>query len=202
MVAQTPTRQRLIDAGMQLFADQGYGATSVADIETAVGLQPRRGGLYKHFANKQALLEAAVREHLDDASAAIRTLDAIDAAAVASDPETLRAVVVDLGRLFLAVMDRMETLTRVLEHDARRLPELTATVKDEVVDLSYRAAARAIASAAPEVDDPDAVAVIALGSLVAARRTTWTFGSAPLSIADDRLLRVWAQTSIAAAGLT
>jgi len=187
---------------MQLFADQGYGATSVADIETAVGLQPRRGGLYKHFANKQALLEAAVREHLDDASAAIRTLDAIDAAAVASDPETLRAVVVDLGRLFLAVMDRMETLTRVLEHDARRLPELTATVKDEVVDLSYRAAARAIASAAPEVDDPDAVAVIALGSLVAARRTTWTFGSAPLSIADDRLLRVWAQTSIAAAGLT
>ena len=187
---------------MQLFADRGFGATSVADIEVAVGLQPRRGGLYKHFEDKQALLEAAVRQHLEDAKATVATLDAIDAAAVADDPATLRAVVGGLGRMFLDVMDRMETLTRLLEHDARRLPDLTAAVKDEVVDLSYRAAARAIASAAPGVPDVEAVAVIALGSLVAARRTAWTFGSAPLSISDDRLLQAWVEMSIAGVGLT
>src|SRR5207237_797959 len=86
-----------------------------------------------------------------------------------------------------------------LEHDAQRLPELTAAVKEEVVDLSYRAAARAIASVAPEVADVEAIAIVALGSLVAARRTMWTFGSAPLSISDDRLLRTWAQAAVARA---
>jgi AcrR family transcriptional regulator len=187
---------------MELFADRGFGATSVADIEKAVGLQPRRGGLYKHFANKQALLEAAVHQHLDDARTVVATLDAIDAVAVSADPETLRTVVFGLGRMFLDVMDRMETLTRLLEHDAQRLPDLTAAVKEEVVDLSYHAAGRAIASAAPDVEDVEAVAIIALGSLVAARRTMWTFGSAPLSISDDRLLRTWVQVSLAAVGLT
>src|SRR5437879_13262826 len=100
---------------MKLFAQQGFGATSVADIEIAVGLQPRRGGLYKHFVNKQALLEAAVQTHLDDAAAAGREIGEIDLAAT-TEPggSTLRAVLLALARWFLDEMDRLESLTRVL----------------------------------------------------------------------------------------
>jgi AcrR family transcriptional regulator len=183
---------------MRLFAEQGFGATSVADIETAVGLQPRRGALYKHFENKQDLLETGVQACLDDAAAVANALEQIGLAADAGDPSEIRPLVIAVGRGFLDAMDRLEELTRVLEHDARRLRALTAAVKADVVDMSYRSAARVIAAVAPHVPDAEAAAVVALGSLVAARRTLWTFGSAPLSVTDARLLGAWADTMVAA----
>lgn len=175
---------------MRLFAERGFDATTVADLEAAVGLQPRRGGLYKHFATKTELLAAAVRRHLDDADAIVGSLASLDLGA-ANDPDGLRALMVGLGRVFLAEMDRLERLTRLLEHDGARLGDVTAEVKLRSVDLSYQATAMLIRAIAPFVDDPEAAAVAVLGSLVALRRTTWTFGSPPLSIDDDRFLDAW-----------
>jgi AcrR family transcriptional regulator len=183
---------------MRLFAERGFGATSVADIESAVGLQPSRGGLYKHFANKLDLLETAVRRCLDDAATVAVSVDSIDVAGVAPDPAAIRGTVVALGSLFLDEMDSLEELTRVLEHDAKRLPELTAAVKSRMVDLSYASATRLVAEVAPHLRDPQAVAVVALGSLVAARRTLWTFGAPPASVSDERLLDAWADATVAA----
>ena len=68
---------------------------------------------------------------------------------------------------------------------------MTAEVKLRAVDLSYRATASLISVIASFVADPEATAVAVLGSLVALRRTTWTFGSPPLSIDDDRFLAAW-----------
>ena len=50
------TRQRILDAATAFFAEQGYVATSITDIEAAVGLTPGSGGLYRHFASKDSLL--------------------------------------------------------------------------------------------------------------------------------------------------
>jgi AcrR family transcriptional regulator len=186
---------------MRLFAERGFGATSVADIEMAVGLQPRRGGLYKHFTNKHALLEAAVRTHLEDARTVARQLEDLDIPSAAStEPAALRTLVIELGTWFLSEMDRLEHLTRVLEHDAARVPELTDAVRTEIVDLSYRAAARVIARLAPQISDAEATAVVVLGTLVAVRRTRWTFGAAPVGIDDDRMLDTLADVILAALG--
>ncbi len=182
---------------MRLFAARGYGATSVADIEEAVGLQPRRGGLYKHFANKYDLLETAVRQGVASAASVARQLDQLDLAGTEGDASRLRGLVIALGAWFLAEMDRLEELTRLLEHDAARVPELTAEIKSDIVDLSYRAAARMIAVAAPGVADPDAMAIVVLGPLVALRRTAWTFGTPPLGIDDERFLDAWATAMLA-----
>jgi AcrR family transcriptional regulator len=184
---------------MRLFATQGFSATSVADIEEAVGLQPRRGGLYKHFASKHDLLECAVRRHLDDARSVAQSIDSLDTdAAVASGART---VLMLLGRQFLDEMDRLEALTRILEHDAARVGHLTDAVKAEAVDLSYRTATRLVEQVAPSITDAEATAVVLLGSLVAFRRTMWTFGSAPLSLDDDRFLDAWASATLGALGL-
>lgn len=176
---------------MRLFAERGFDATSVADLEEAVGLQPRRGALYKHFASKNELLDVAVRRYLDDADAIVVGLESLDLGGGATDPEALQALMVGLGRVFLAEMDRLEGLTRLLEHDGPRLAAVTAEVKVRAVDLSYQATATLIGAIAPFVDDPEAAAVVVLGSLVALRRTTWTFGSPPLSLDDDRFLTAW-----------
>jgi AcrR family transcriptional regulator len=186
---------------MRLFAERGFSGTSVADIEEAVGLQPRRGGLYKHFASKHDLLESAVRRHLDDARSLAQSVDSLDAASAAASESDSRPFLTSLGRVFLAEMDRLEALTRILEHDADRLGELIDAVKAEAVDLSYRTATRLIEQVVPTITDAEATAVVMLGSLVAFRRTLWTFGSAPLSIDDDRFIEAWASATLGALGL-
>jgi AcrR family transcriptional regulator len=199
MAGPAPTRQRLIDVGMRLFADQGFRATSVGDIEAAAGLQPRRGALYKHFPSKSALLQAAVRSYLDSASTGATQLSRLDlSGAVGPDRAVLRTIVLGLGRWFLDEMDRLRDLTRVLEHDGQRLAEVTAEIKTDIVDLSYRSAAPLIVAIAPEARDPEATALLVLGPLVALRRTAWTFGSPPLGIDDDRALAAWADLTLAA----
>ncbi len=45
---------------MRLFGEKGYGATSVSEIEGAVGLRPGSGALYRHFASKEALFVAGL----------------------------------------------------------------------------------------------------------------------------------------------
>src|SRR5271154_1871217 len=46
----------LLDAALELFAEQGYGATSIPDICTRAGLT--KGAFYSNFANKDALFLA------------------------------------------------------------------------------------------------------------------------------------------------
>src|SRR5438876_1639465 len=72
-----PTRERLLDAAMELFAQRGFASTSVGAIEQAAGLAPRSGALYQYFAGKDELLVAAVErklETLDDLGPALELL--------------------------------------------------------------------------------------------------------------------------------
>lgn len=184
---------------MRLFAERGFDATSVGDIEAAVGLQPRRGALYKHFSSKQALLEAAVSAKLVAAEAVATEIAELDPSAeLDADPDLLRPMVTAMGQRFLAEMDQLEDLTRVFEHDALRLAHLRDAVRTKLIDLSYRSAAALIRVVRPEADDPDAMAVIMLASLVALRRTAWTYGASPLDIDDERALDQWTEHTIAA----
>lgn len=52
------TRQRIIDAAIQLFARKGFHHTSIADLASAANLT--KGALYHHFENKKALLYAVL----------------------------------------------------------------------------------------------------------------------------------------------
>ena len=190
------TRERLLDEGMRLFAERGFTATAVGEIEAAAGLQPRRGALYKHFPSKESLLDAGVRRHLDTAAIGAGQLATLDLDAQSLDDVALLALARALGRWFLDELDRERDLTLVVEHEGRRLPALTAEVKADIVDLSYAAAAGLLGAAGAE--DADATAVVLLGTLVAFRRTAWTFGSPPLDLDDDRVLDAWAALAAAA----
>jgi len=52
------TRDRIVDAAMELFAYQGYGPTGLAEIAKAAGAQP--GSLYHFFPTKEDLLAAVL----------------------------------------------------------------------------------------------------------------------------------------------
>ena len=57
------TKQEILEAALDLFSVQGFEATSLSQIADAVGI--RKASLYSHFENKQALLDALVRDVLD-----------------------------------------------------------------------------------------------------------------------------------------
>lgn len=54
------TRTALIDSGLAVFAEQGYAASTLADISARAGLT--RGAAYHHFGNKAELYTAALAE--------------------------------------------------------------------------------------------------------------------------------------------
>ncbi len=58
------TAQRILDAAEDLFAQQGYSATSLGDVADRVGI--RSPSLYNHFRNKEALYAAVLERLLND----------------------------------------------------------------------------------------------------------------------------------------
>jgi AcrR family transcriptional regulator len=60
-VTAAETRDRLLRAAAEVFAERGYDGTRVADIAAAAGVS--NGALYAHFASKADLLVDALRTH-------------------------------------------------------------------------------------------------------------------------------------------
>jgi AcrR family transcriptional regulator len=61
------TREAILAAASELYADRGYDAVSMRDVAAAVAIQP--ASLYHHFKDKDALILAAL-EHVFSARAA------------------------------------------------------------------------------------------------------------------------------------
>ena len=57
------TKQEILNAALDLFSVQGFEATSISQIADAVGI--RKASLYSHFENKQAILDAIVKDVLE-----------------------------------------------------------------------------------------------------------------------------------------
>ena len=56
------TKQEILEAALELFSVQGFEATSISQISSAVGV--RKASLYSHFESKQAILDTLVKEVL------------------------------------------------------------------------------------------------------------------------------------------
>lgn len=180
---QVPTRERLLRAGLTLFARHGFTDTSVGEIEAAAGLQPRRGALYRHFPSKEALLEAAVARHFDAVQQVnLKLFQARDA-----DPRTVALI---FGRWLLDDLDAQQEMTHILEREGDRF----ASLRDR-----FRAGAEAGFEAVKSILeiwlnargatlDAGVLAVTLMGAVVNFRRSAWTLGAPPLGLSDDQFL--------------
>jgi len=65
-------KQQILDAAIGLFAEQGYHATGMNDIGAAVGITGP--GIYRHFASKEAILEAALEQAADRTLAQVQAI--------------------------------------------------------------------------------------------------------------------------------
>ena len=191
-----PTKHRLLEHGVRLFAEKGFRETTVGEIEAAAGLEPRRGALYRHYPSKEALLEAALEQHLQHLANDNAPLDGLAGGDV-------RHQAINFGRWLLAEVDREEPIMRILEHDGDRLPGLRDRFRADLVDPGYEImaelvqrwlglAAKARRTSPAEID-VNAVSAALLGALVNFRRSTWTFRVSPAELDDERFLAGWAE---------
>ncbi|HZS15689.1 MAG TPA: helix-turn-helix domain-containing protein [Candidatus Dormibacteraeota bacterium] len=116
------TRQRLIEAAREVFADRGYHAASLSEIASRAGLTT--GAVYSTFGSKKALLIAAVTDGSGEegdlgamlaAAASLREgLEhlALDAARNGLDPASLRLIKLQVEVLKLG-LDEPEVLAGV-----------------------------------------------------------------------------------------
>lgn len=182
------SRERLLTAAMQLFAQQGFRQTTVGQIEQAAGFTARGGALYKHFTGKQAILEAAIERHVERISELRRTAVTLP---LGNDEAELALLL----QLFLSELDEERLITAILEKEGERFPDLRDRFYRGVIEPGLRDTAMLVERILGATGDWDyeTIAAIVIGALVNHRRSEWTYGVAPLEVSDARLVQTLQQ---------
>jgi AcrR family transcriptional regulator len=181
------TRERIVDEAMRLFSEHGYTATSIAKIEAAAGLTPGAGGVYHHFASKEAVLAAGIERQL----ARLGSLREIRQ--VLGSLGDLKAELTLTARYILAELDSESELLRILASEARNRPQLLRSAVDQLVSSTFDGFAAWIADGTERsISDEQAAAIAALGlgSLLSSRLLRDVLG-VPAQVDDETLLDTW-----------
>lgn len=97
----SPTRQRLLESALDLFAARGYDGVNVREIARAAGIT--EGSVYNHFKGKEAIREALFTEIVEKMKAMLPTTEFLE--------ENLESIVVPVFlkrglENFLAFLDQ------------------------------------------------------------------------------------------------
>ncbi len=193
-LTMTERRDQIIDTGMRLFAERGFTATTVADIQTECGLTAGSGALYKHFTSKEALLDAGVRRYVTD----LQERRAGFVQALPGDPgEALQQIAV-------AVADAMagdRSIIRITMRDLEAFPELLETLWQGLLGVLYQEltdwVGAQVALGRVRATDPAATAAVLVASLTYPTVLDALIGRRPGEVDPAAYLRAWIDTAIA-----
>ena len=196
MTMTTSTRERIVSESLRLFADRGYAATSVAEIEAAAGLSPGAGGMYRHFRSKEEVLASAIREHIERTRQQIN--EVLDQATEYEDrPLEIRLrMTCQAG---LAKMREEQDLIRVLFRDLDQFPHLVAEMREGIVNPLYDGIATWL-SQQPEFEGLDedwaAIAAVLGGAVVNYWLANESMYEPPTNIDEKRFVASWARLGL------
>ncbi|WP_166459829.1 TetR/AcrR family transcriptional regulator [Amycolatopsis pithecellobii] len=154
------SRELILSAAAELFAEQGYQQTSLVDVADRSGVS--RGSIPWHFGDKQGLLTAVVERVYEEASSSR------DAAPLRPGPEGAFDIVHMATRVVRNQTARL-TLALLIEAGKPDSPIHDSFVKlhdNFRAHVSEWARRPEIASRLPEGISPDAVAVMVFGTVI------------------------------------
>lgn len=190
---RTHRAEELLDHAMRLFAERGYGATSVADIQQAAGMTPGSGALYKHFPSKEALLDAGIERFVDDARQDPVALPPLEA-------DNLRPALHAVAANVLRRLADDRATFRLAWRDLDPFPELQERMLHERIQPAFARLGAWLRDATERgllaVDDPDATASVLLSSLVYFRLMEVSFGEPPGAVDDERFVDAWVELAL------
>ncbi|TCB96740.1 TetR/AcrR family transcriptional regulator [Micromonospora zingiberis] len=188
-------RDEIIDVALRLFAEQGYQATTITQIEAAAGLSPGAGGLYRHIGSKRELLVAAFDRVIDSRRAAQQAPGIAEPA----DPRTAISIA---GRAFLGYVAADRDLYRLVLRGGADLPVDLTDLYQRLFQPGFDEVAGWLTQLAAGRRDFDAAAVaaVALSSLCYFAISEFTYGCPPGDIAQERFLAAWTDGLLAQLG--
>lgn len=133
----------ILDAALQIFAEQGFTAARVEDIARRAGLS--KGAVYLYFPSKEAMLNALVEQ---SAGKLAQAGDRLVALGAPKDPEAaLRSLVF---MLVTAMTDPdISAAPRLVLTEAQRFPDIAQYYRAHVLDIA-RGALKALLAAGVE----------------------------------------------------
>lgn len=187
-------RDELVDIGMRLFAGRGYAATTVADIQTACGLAAGSGALYKHFASKQALLEAGVRRY-------VAALEQRRAGFVLALPDDPVAALHLIAEAVTGAMTGDRSIIRITMRDLEAFPELLDLLWQGLLGALYVEFADWLSAQAARgrvsVADPRSTAAVLLASLTYPAVLEALVGRLPGDVDTAAYVQAWVGSATA-----
>ena len=120
---QVNTKDRIMQAALKLFMEQGYQKSSIARIETEAGLAPRAGAFYRHFDSKQQLLIEIARSSVSE------TPEDFGLARLADFGDT-RSELIAIALKYEEAMIRQKPFARLIEEV--RLLDFGSDLQDEL----------------------------------------------------------------------
>lgn len=188
-----PTRERLLEAAVELFGQKGYSATSVGEIEAAAGLAPRSGALYKHFPSKRALLEAVLDRRADVSRRGREIAESL----LRGD---IRAEARAYGEGSLRIISADQPLLRILMREGDNLPELRDEFHARIVRSGHTSTvtwlSKAVELTGAREPDLDGLAALILGSIIDYCVLDTLFGRPAGDLSEERFLEVWTDSTI------
>jgi len=88
--AETPTRERILNAAMEIFAARGYHGTAVDNIVSVSGTS--KGAFYHYFASKQAIFLTLMDELASAVEQGVEAVIALEQGGLAKVEAALRVV--------------------------------------------------------------------------------------------------------------
>jgi AcrR family transcriptional regulator len=193
MTSKPTTRDRIVREATRLFASQGIKATTVAQIEVAVGLRKGSGGVHRYFATKDELVHAVLETQLDDARGTL----AESLAWPAPTPEQVRPFLEAVGAFALAESERNRDVALIMLRDGHALgTEQLDEQRRKNYEIAFASTAAAVRdmqarSGADFGVDADALGFIFMAPIVYFRLIEWATGHRVLGIDDATLISTW-----------
>jgi AcrR family transcriptional regulator len=190
------TRERIVAEAIRLFAERGYRGTTVGDIESAAGLAPRAGGFYKHFGSKEEVLAYGIERHVAEIERLRAALDLMPLG-------DLRAELTLVARWSLAELRAEWPVMKIVQKDGDQFPELVRLVRERIIKSGHAVAAEVMELLLKEngvvVEDPRAVASVALASLVGRDIEEMMFHHQPGGLDEEEFVQAWVEVWLACA---
>lgn len=194
MTTEPTTRDRIVREATRLFAAQGIKATTVAQIEVAVGLRQGSGGVHRYFATKDDLVHAVLETQLEDARGTL----AESLAWPVPKPEQVRPFLEAVGAFALVESERNREVALIMLRDGRALgSEQLDEQRRKNYEVAYASTAAAVRDMQERAGadfgvDADALGFVFMAPVVYFRLIEWATGHRVLGIDDATLVSTWA----------
>jgi AcrR family transcriptional regulator len=175
-------RDSIIAVAAEVFAQEGYGATSMSTIASRLG--GSKATLYKYFPSKEHLFEAVMQQRCEGVLAPLRDLRG-------SDSDDLETLLAGFGAQFLTKIYESSTLDvqRLIQSEGPRFPELAEAFfragPDAVIEELCATLMRFVARGQIACDDVTLAAGQFLGMLRGDRHLRFSLGLLPAPAPDE-----------------